>query len=212
MKNKYFIPTVNFIEQGGLKNVAELVPPSCKNVLIVTGKHSAKKFGFTDVIINSLKSVNKNFFLFDDVEENPSVETADAAAALARKNNCEAVIGIGGGSPLDAAKAAAVSAAEKISVAELLETKQKSNKKLFFVAVPTTAGTGSEATQYSLLTDKEKNTKQNLATENSFPDIALLDARLTVTMSKSLTKNTGLVSRYRRLFNHTFNSFYRFTC
>ena len=192
MKNKYFIPTINFIKQNSLKNIARLLPPFSKNVLLVTGKNSAKKFGFTNTVIDSLNSANINVFLFDNVEEDPAIETANAAATTAIENNCDTVIGLGGGSPLDAAKAAAVSAATKISVATLLETKQKSSKKLFFIAVPTTAGTGSEATQYSLLTDKKRSTKQNLATENSFPNIALLDAELTTSMPKNLTRNTGI--------------------
>ncbi len=191
-KYKYFIPTKNIIARGGLTAIAEILPNECKNILLVTGKHSAKKFGYTDKIISSLASTNKNTFLFDNVEEDPSVETADAAANFAVKNNCSAVIGLGGGSPLDAAKAAAISAAAKIPVPELLEIDEKSIDKLFFIAVPTTSGTGSEVTQYSLLSDRVKKTKLNLATENSFPDIALLDAELTTSMPENLTRNTGV--------------------
>ena len=189
---KYFIPTQNVIARNGLADIANLIPDNCKNILLVTGKFSAKKFGYTDTVIASITSAGKRIFLFDKVEEDPSVETADAAANIALENNCSAVIGLGGGSALDAAKAAAVSAAVKIPVNELLRMEEKPNDKLFFVAVPTTSGTGSEATQYSLLSDRIKGTKLNLATGNSFPDIALLDAELTVSMSKELTGNTGI--------------------
>jgi len=189
---KYFIPTKNIIARGGLADIACLLPNECKNILLVTGKHSAKKSGYTDKIISSLALANKKTFLFDMVEEDPSIETVDSAANTALKNNCSAVIGLGGGSALDAAKAAAISAAVKIPVVELLEIKEKPNDKLFFVAVPTTSGTGSEATQYSLLSDRIKGTKLNLATENSFPDIALLDAELTISMPENLTRNTGV--------------------
>ncbi len=189
---KYFIPTENIIARGGLADIADLIPDNCKNILLVTGKHSAKKFGYTDTVSALITSAGKKIFLFDKVEEDPSVETADAAADIALKNNCSAVIGLGGGSALDAAKAAAVSAAAKIPVGELLEIKEVPNDKLFFVAVPTTSGTGSEATQYSLLSDRINGTKLNLATGNSFPDIALLDAELTVSMSEILTRNTGV--------------------
>ena len=189
---KYFIPTENIITRGGLTDIAALLPSTCKMALLVTGKNSAKKFGYTDTVINSLKSAEINTIVFDQVEEDPSVETADTAAKIALKNNCDAVIGLGGGSALDAAKAAAIGGATGISIEKLLEMKEKPMKKLFFVAVPTTAGTGSEATQYSLLSNKEKNTKLNLATGNSFPDIALLDAELTVSMPVNLTRNTGV--------------------
>ena len=190
MKSVFFIPTKNIVEQGGLKNIAEYLPPNCKNILLVTGKNSAKKFGFTDTVISSIAHSAKNLFLFDKVEEDPKIETAAAAAELARENSCDAIIGLGGGSPLDAAKAAAVSAAANIPPGKIIKEKINTDKKLFFIAVPTTAGTGSEATQYSLLSDG--TTKQNLATENSFPDIALLDAELTATMPENLTVYTGL--------------------
>ncbi len=194
MKNiyKYFIPTENIVAREGLTDIAALLPSTCKMVLIVTGKNSAKKFGYTDIIIDSLKSAGINSIVFDKVEEDPSVDTADAAAKIALKNNCDTVIGLGGGSALDAAKAAAIGGATGISIEKLLEMKEKPKEKLFFVAVPTTAGTGSEATQYSLLSNKEKNSKLNLATENSFPDVALLDAELTVSMPENLTRNTGV--------------------
>jgi len=191
-KYKYFIPTENIIARNGLSDIANFIPDNCKNILLVTGKFSAKKFGYTDTVIASIASAGKRIFVFDKVEEDPSVETADSAANIALENSCSAVIGLGGGSALDAAKAAAVSAAVKIPVNELLRMEEKPNDKLFFVAVPTTSGTGSEATQYSLLSDRTKGTKLNLATGNSFPDIALLDAELTVSMSKELTGNTGI--------------------
>jgi len=194
MKNiyKYSIPTQNFIARGGLTDIANLLPPHCENILLVTGKNSARKFGYTDIIIDSLKSKGFNTIVFDKVEEDPSVETADAAAKIAIKNNSNAVIGLGGGSALDAAKAAAIGGATGISIGKLLKSNEKITEKLFFVAVPTTAGTGSEATQYSLLSNKEKNTKLNLATENSFPDLALLDAELTASMTENLSRNTGV--------------------
>ena len=189
---KYFIPTENIVARGGLTDIAALLPPNCKIVLLVTGKNSARKFGYTDIVIDSLKSAGINTIVFDKVEEDPSIETADAAAKITLKNNCNAVIGLGGGSALDAAKAASIGGATGISIEKLLEMKEKPKEKLFFAAVPTTAGTGSEATQYSLLSNKEKNTKLNLATGNSFPDVALLDAELTVSMPENLTRNTGV--------------------
>jgi len=190
--NKYFIPTQNFIARGGLAGIANLLPPGCKNVLLVTGKSSAEKFGFTNTVIDALKFIKIKTIVFDNVEEDPSVETADVAAEIAVSNSCDAIIGLGGGSAIDAAKAAAVSAGTGISVENLLKMEEKPDEKIFFIAVPTTSGTGSEATQYSLLSDKEKNTKLNLATGNSFPDIALLDAELTSTMPENLTRNTGV--------------------
>ncbi|MCK5851383.1 iron-containing alcohol dehydrogenase, partial [bacterium] len=91
---KYFIPTENIITRGGLTDIAALLPSTCKMALLVTGKNSAKKFGYTDTVINSLKSAEINTIVFDQVEEDPSVETADTAAKIALKNNCDAVIGL----------------------------------------------------------------------------------------------------------------------
>ncbi|NLF39155.1 iron-containing alcohol dehydrogenase [bacterium] len=188
----FHIPTHTVTARGGLSRVAGLLPAGAARVLVVCGKHSARAHGFLDRAVRSLEEAGKTAVVFDGVEENPALDTIDRGVAHAQAERTGAVIGIGGGSALDAAKAVAVCAGAGMAVRAALKADPAPCGMLPFVAVPTTAGTGSEATQYALLTDDARGDKLNLATSASFPAAALLDAELTATMPRDLTRDTGL--------------------
>jgi alcohol dehydrogenase class IV len=159
--------------------------------LIVTGKSSAKKSGALADVQTALTSMNMQWHLFDQIEENPSFSTIEAGAIHARTHNADMIIGIGGGSPLDAAKAIAALAVHDFSVDSLFDGPFK-RTPLPVVAVPLTAGTGSEVTPYSVLTDRKRQTKRSLSDRSLFPRAAFLDARYTLSLSKDATINTAV--------------------
>ena len=187
----YRMPTTAVVARGGLGRIGELLGPSSSRVLLVTGKHSARAHGYRSRARQALLDAGKEVFVFDDVEQNPAFETVDRGAALAQKHGITAVVGLGGGSALDAAKAIAVCAAVGMPVQSVLGSTPPPPGCLFLLAIPTTAGTGSEATPYALLTDTKHMDKLNLATRDSFPDAALLDAELTLSQPAWLTRNAG---------------------
>ncbi len=131
-------------------------------------------------------------FFFSEIESNPPIETVDKAAAIARENDCNLVVGMGGGSALDVAKLAAALKNNEGSCRQYCEGKKISQKGVPWIAVPTTAGSGSEVTPAAVVTNKEKKTKDVVRADSMFADAALVDPELTYSMPAKLTAATGL--------------------
>jgi len=188
----FLLPTAVTTSRGGLRRAADLVPARCSSVMIVTGASSAERAGFTASLAAGLDAAGKRVSVFRGVEENPALETVDRGVAQARACGADALIGLGGGSALDAAKAMAVCTAVAMPARTVRATSPAPRGCLWFLAIPTTAGTGSEVTPYALLTDTAVPDKVNLTTPDSLPAAALLDAELTAGMPAGLTTATGV--------------------
>ena len=188
----FHLPTNVETERGGLDRAGALLPSAGARVLVVAGTSSARRHGHLGRLLESLGRAGAQVAVFDGVEENPSLDTVDRGVLRARDCGATAVIGQGGGSAIDAAKAVAVCAALGMPVRTVLAARPAPRGSLWFLAIPTTAGTGSEVTPYALLTDTAVPDKVNLATPDSFPARALLDAELTRPMPPDLTRNTGV--------------------
>ncbi|NLO45918.1 MAG: iron-containing alcohol dehydrogenase [Clostridiales bacterium] len=158
--------------------------------LIVTGASSAKRSGALADMETALKKENIRYELYDKTEQNPTVLTCLEAGEKARAAGADFIVGIGGGSPLDAAKAAAVFAANPgMSERELFSGEWK-NSPLPVAAVGTTAGTGSEVTQVSVLTTSD-GLKKSIRDDRLFPALSLGDPAYTATMPVSFTLSTA---------------------
>ncbi len=187
---RYFIPTEVYSEQDCVKKHGADVARYGKKCLIVTGKHSAKVNGAYEDVMTVLKEQGIASVLFDRIEENPSIETVMEARALGVKEQVEFVIGIGGGSPLDASKAIAMMIANP-DVDESVLYQAVPLAAIPVVAVPTTAGTGSEVTPYAILTIHKEKTKRSIA-HKIFPALALADAKYLRFASRSILVNTAV--------------------
>jgi len=162
-----------------------------RRALIVTGKRSAKVSGALDHVKEILKEYNIDYLIYDRVENNPSLQNVAEGGKAAKEFNADFIIGIGGGSPLDASKAVAVLAVNDIEPLELYKNVFK-NKPLPIVAIPTTAGTGSEVTPYSILTRDDMKTKKSFGNDDTFPKVAFIDASYTESMSYETTIDTAV--------------------
>ncbi len=131
------------------------------------------------------------FALFDKVMANPTTDCVYQGAAFAKKHKVDFIIAIGGGSPMDAAKAIALVATQNIKQEDLFCGKYSDNI-MPIIAVPTTAGTGSEATQYSIITNDIAQTKSGIACPALFPKVSFLDAQYTMTLDPITTLNTTI--------------------
>lgn len=171
-----------------------------KKAIIMTGQKSAVLCGAQKDVTDALEQLGISYLVFNKVENNPTLETVTEAAELAKKEGCDFVIGIGGGSPIDAAKAVAVLAANTMAPMDLF--KNEFTKALPILAVPTTAGTGSEATPYSVLVIKEKQTKMSFGNKLTYPQYAFLDYRYTLSLEREFTVNTAVDA-----FSHLFESY-----
>ena len=159
-------------------------------ILLVTGKSAMRKSGITGKIIQELGP--ERVAVFDQVEPNPSALTVDRGVEICRKEKCGLIIGLGGGSPLDSAKAMAVLANNPGQAREYLEGKELKHPGLPLIAVPTTSGSGSEVTPFSILTIPEKHLKFSLRHPILYPRVAIIDPLLTVSLPPRQTAATGL--------------------
>lgn len=160
--------------------------------LIVTGKHSAKASGALDDVTAALDQHGVPWRVFDGIGQNPLLSSCHAAGAAAREFGADLLIGIGGGSPLDATKAAAVYAANPELTGRDIYGGHK-NPALPFALVGTTAGTGSEVTKVSVLTDDETGRKKSIGTPDLYARLSLGDPRrYTASLSRRFTISTAL--------------------
>lgn len=177
---------------GSLARIGQELSRFSRKCLVVTGRRSARLSGLLTRILELLGSANIEGVLFDQVEPNPSVETVNDGANLARSSRARWVLGVGGGSALDAAKAIALMAVNQGDIRPFFQGMRSENAPFPVVAIPTTAGTGSEVTQYAVVTDVKEHDKFALAIDELFPKIAILDPELSVSMPENVTVDTGL--------------------
>lgn len=166
-----------------------------KKAFIVIGGGSMKRFGFLDKVLRYLKEANMETKVFEGVEPDPSVETVMKGAKEMEEFNPDWIVSIGGGSPIDAAKAMWIFyeypdfTFEKAIVPFGLP---KLRRKAKFVAIPSTSGTATEVTAFSVITDYKAKIKYPLADFEITPDIAIVDPSLAETMPEKLVAHTGM--------------------
>ena len=187
----FYMPTKVHFGERVLKREAGVIAAYGKNAFVVTGKSSSKRNGSLDDLLDMLKELDLKVRIFDEVEENPTFSLVENAAEECRRVGADVVIGVGGGSPLDTAKAVAILAVNESLKPEELYDSSNYSHALPIIAVPTTAGTGSEVTQYSVLTSHEGR-KGGFASPLNFPKHAFVDPRYTLTMSHELTTATAV--------------------
>ena len=179
----------------GENSLEELKNLKGKKAIIVVGGGSMKRFGFLDKIEQYLKEAGIETKLIEGVEPDPSVETVMKGAAIMREYEPDWIVSVGGGSPIDAAKAMWIfyeypeftfeKAVIPFGIPEL-------RKKAKFVAIPSTSGTATEVTAFSVITDYKAQIKYPLADFNLTPDIAIVDPALAQTMPPKLVAHTGM--------------------
>ena len=158
-----------------------------KKAIIVLGGGSMKRFGFLDKIVSYLEEAGMETALFENVEPDPSVETVMAGAKRMEEFEPDWIVAVGGGSPIDAAKAMwAFYEYPNTSFEELIIPFNfpKLRTKAKFVAIPSTSGTATEVTAFSVITDYDKGIKYPLADYEITPDIAIVDPALAMTMPR----------------------------
>jgi alcohol dehydrogenase class IV len=143
------------------------------SVLIVTGQSSARAGGLLQRLARALGQ--RRVSVFEGVEPNPSIETVERGAKAATEAAADLVIGVGGGSAMDAAKAIAAVAPNGGKFRPLLGRQSYRRPPLRLMLVPTTCGTGSEANHYSIITDTQANDKLNFSSRYTYPEVAILD-------------------------------------
>jgi alcohol dehydrogenase class IV len=191
MDFNYYIPTRIVSGRGCVKQNAELLSKIGKKAFLMTGPSSAQKNGSLEDMKQALDSQGIAYQHYNKVKPNPSLQDVREASQVAKEAGADFVIAIGGGSPMDAAKAVAVLTACDVSDEDLLALREFP-AVLPLVTIPTTSGTGSEVTPYSILTNDSLETKSFLNSHQIYPVLSFLDARYTMALPKSITNATAV--------------------
>ncbi|MDD7267777.1 MAG: iron-containing alcohol dehydrogenase [Lachnospiraceae bacterium] len=189
---RYTVPRDTYYGKGSIEQLKNL---QGSRAIVVVGGGSMKRFGFLDKIVGYLQEAGMEVRLFEGVEPDPSVETVMRGAAAMTEFQPDVIVSVGGGSPIDAAKAMwAFYEHPEVTFEELCIPFNfpKLRQKAIFVAVPSTSGTATEVTAFSVITDYAKGVKYPLADFEITPDVAIVDPDLAETMPPHLVAYTGM--------------------
>lgn len=180
---------------GSLELLGKVKLPGKKALVVMSAGKSLKANGTVDRLTALLKKNGADSVLFDKVQPNPTLSGVRAGAEAARENGCDFVVGLGGGSPIDSAKAIAVAAANPGDYWDYIGAGSGGGKTperaLPIVAIPTTAGTGTEADPWTVVTKEETNEKIGSGWNSTFPTLAIVDPELMLTIPPDLTAYQG---------------------
>lgn len=191
MNMNFFVNTRVITGVDCVKNNAEKLGSFGESCLIVTGAVSAEKCGALSDVISALNSTGVQYEIYNKIQQNPTSASCFEAGRLACEIGADFIIGIGGGSPLDASKAIAVVAANPDISEDMLYSMQWKNQPLPVVAVGTTAGTGSEVTSVAVITNS-KGLKKSFRNDLTYPVLSFGDPKYTMSLSDSFTRSTAV--------------------
>jgi alcohol dehydrogenase class IV len=192
---EFYTPGKIIFGPGGLSQVGTEAKRLGNKALIVLGRSAMRKSGVLDRLTHLLTENNLKYIIYENISSDPTVETVDTGASLARKGSCNLVIALGGGSVLDTGKAISAMATNEGSVADYHEIEGKGrkfqHKPIPFIAIPTTSGTGSEATKNAVITNTEFSLKKSIRDPWLIPEVALIDPELTLSLPSHITAICG---------------------
>ncbi|MBA7630507.1 Long-chain-alcohol dehydrogenase 1 [subsurface metagenome] len=188
------IPNIIF-GAGKLNELYDIIPKFGRNILFVIGENSLKKSDKWEEITSNLESKSFNYSLIS-ISNEPAPTIIDEVATKFRKKNVELVVSIGGGSVTDAGKAISAMIPKEDSIKNYLEgvgSKTHDGKKIPYIAIPTTSGTGSEATKNAVISEiGPKGFKKSLRHDNLIPNVALIDPELMIPCPSSISAACGM--------------------
>lgn len=188
----FSVPQNITVGKGSLAKLPEIAKKSGgSHAFLMSGPHLAK-MGLVEKAANSLKSAGIAVDTFTDIEGNPSVETVDKATAAFKEAGADFIVAFGGGSPMDVAKAVGVTAKYGGSITEYEGAHKVPGPIIPLIAIPTTAGTGSEVTAFSVITDHSRDYKLTVFSYEILPAYAILDAEFLTTAPASVAAACGI--------------------
>ena len=188
---RYYQPTEVVSGVGCFEELGKKTRAYGQRALLVCGRSAIRKSGVLDRALSLLADARVMASVYDAVISEPSLDMVKGGVSLARTRRCQAIIGIGGGSAIDAAKAIAGIASLAGSVEEYHKGRALEGPGLPLIAVPTTAGTGAEVTKNAVLIDVKNRDKHSIRDDSWMARVALVDPSLTVSMPPQITASTG---------------------
>lgn len=203
MKKSYFyIPAKIYSGKGTIENNLPEIKRYGKKVLIVSGRNFIFKSGLFNRIKNILEGEKIRFSHFAEVNPEPDTENVEEGVEFCKRENCDVILAVGGGSAMDVGKSIAVRVKNPGRIEDYFGEKEYENEPLPVIAIPTTCGTGSEVTRYSVIVYRKQNTKKTVRSEKIIPKIAILDPSVLQSLPSKLIAATGMDA-----FSHSVESF-----
>lgn len=191
MEFSYNLPVNLVFGRGTSAEVGKLAATYGSKALVVTGRSSTKKSGLLDAVVGYLREQGMDSVVFDKVAQNPLTTTAEEGAALGSAEGCDVVVGLGGGSIMDCAKAIAFLCVNEGDVNDYIFARKTGTGVLPLILVPTTCGTGSEGNGFAVLTNPETGDKKSLRTNLIVAKASIIDSTLMETMPKGVLASVG---------------------
>lgn len=190
MAREFIVPGQMVTGSGALESVTSVLSNFGKKALLVTDAIMVK-LGNAKKVEDALKKANVDYVIYDQISGEPTDTMIEGGLKLYKESNCDFLVALGGGSPIDSMKAIASLVEKGGSISDFMG-KVINSKVPPMVAIPTTAGTGSEATQFTIITDTKKNIKMLLKGKVLIPTLAIIDPQFTMTAPPKITAATGL--------------------
>ena len=192
----FYRPVEVFFGRGAIGKAGEVARRFGFRALIVTGKRSAKESGALNKLLESLESHGiREYILYDEITPNPTDEQVNRGARIAIEEKVDFIVGLGGGSALDSAKAISIVSSNEGSAWDYVKYPEGPRLIPYLnrpvICIPTTAGTGSEVDRYSVITNPIRKEKLVISHSLNYPKVAIIDPELTLTMNPELTAITG---------------------
>ncbi len=192
MVNPFTLPGVCYFGNGALENLSsELKRFNPKKVFLVSD-HGVSSAGLVEPVREQIRKANSEVVEFFETEAEPSVENVNLCLEKFKENDCDFIVGLGGGSPLDVAKAVSVLAMNEGSILDYAGIEMIAKSGVPKALIPTTSGTGSEVTKNAIITDKKAQLKKGVVSRYLLPEIAIVDSQLTLTLPPAITAATGM--------------------
>ncbi|MEN3044256.1 MAG: iron-containing alcohol dehydrogenase [Candidatus Hydrothermales bacterium] len=181
-----FLPIRYFFGKGIFEEkLKEIIPILGENILLVTGKNFARKYGYLDKIESIFKELKINFIHFDGISQNPKTFEIEDAVKIARSEKVNSILGFGGGSVMDAVKAISLLVKNEGRIWDYtMMQKSPKNEALNFCLVPTTFATGSELNSTSIISNQEEKRKWGIFDEKIFPKFSIVDPLISLSLDK----------------------------
>ncbi|MEG0077802.1 iron-containing alcohol dehydrogenase [Anaerorhabdus sp.] len=190
MSNQFLMPSKVYLGKNALIDCFNTIQIPGKKALLVTDE-SMVKFGYVNTLIKLLEIKNTSYEIFDQVNFEPTDNCVMKGLELYQSTQCDFLIGLGGGSPLDAMKAIAMISSSDKPLTDYTSSSFEQTRPSM-IAIPTTAGTGSETTQFTIITDTKRDIKMLLKGSKVLPDIAIIDPSFTLSAPSKVTASTGI--------------------
>ncbi|MCM1106786.1 MAG: iron-containing alcohol dehydrogenase [Blautia sp.] len=191
MEFNYFLPVNLIFGRGRTEQLGALAAGFGRRALVVTGSGSTKRSGLLSRVQEYLERAGVEAVIYDEVPQNPLTTTAEKGVDMARKNACDVVIGVGGGSVMDCAKAVAFLAVNPGDVTDYIFSRRTGSGCMPLILIPTTCGTGSEGNGFAVLTNPETGDKKSLRSDWIVPRASIVDSELMETMPKHILSSVG---------------------